>query len=356
MKSTGSTTTSAQTAHASVRLPEATTIGSYSQAIARALQASGIDSTRIFRSVGVPIGSSNDPMTRLPVSTMTRLYRACVDVTHNPYFGLTVARYIHVSNLHALGYALAASANLMDFCQRLERYFRLVSQVAKVSVSEEGGKVLLRFKHLEASSGETEDATFGFLILTMRLLYKQSFNPERVEFHRPMPREGAEPYEALMRAPVSFSHDEGMLVFERADLLQPLFGSCPELAQVNDTIAISYLAKLDKNDVITGVTQKIIELLPSGDCSREKIASALFMSPATLYLKLAERGTSFQALLDLTRKELACNYLHQANRTVTEVTFLLGFTDTSNFTRAFKRWTGSSPKDYRAAEHTTPEH
>ena len=356
MKNTDSNTAPAHTALAPVSLPEATTIGSYSQGIARALQASGIDSVRIFRSVGVPIEAANDPMSRLPVSTMTRLYRACVDVTHNPYFGLTVARHIHVSNLHALGYALAASASLMDFCKRLERYFRLVSQVAEIKLHEEAGQVFLRFRRLGPASHETEDAIFGFLILTMRLLYQKSFNPLRVEFNRPMPREGAEPYETLMRAPVSFSHDEGQLVFDREALLQPLYGSCPELAQVNDAIAISYLAKLDKDDVITRVTQKLIELLPSGDCSREKIASALCMSPANLYLKLAERGTSFQALLDNTRKELACSYLHQANRSVTEVTFLLGFTDTSNFTSAFKRWTGSSPKDYRATEHVAPRH
>jgi AraC-like DNA-binding protein len=323
------------------------TIGSYGVAIARALEASGVDSERIFRAVGVPAGLSNDPMSRLPRATLTRLYRACVDVTNNPYFGLTVARHIHISNLHALGYALAASATLMDFCRRLERYFRLVSQAAKVSVTEADGNVSLRFEHQVEISGETEDAFFAFLILTMRMLYKREFNPVRVEFHRPMPREGAGPYEELMRAPVSFSHADGVLVFANADLEQPLSGSCAELAQVNDNIVIGYLARLDRNDVITGVTQKIIEFLPDGDCSREKVASALFMSPTTLQLKLSQRGTNFQQLLDDTRKELACSYLRQVARSVTEITFLLGFTDTSNFTRAFKRWTGVSPTDFR---------
>jgi AraC-like DNA-binding protein len=324
-----------------------TTIGSYGMAIAKALESSGVDSGRIFRAVGVPTDLSNDPMSRLPITTLTRLYRACVDVTNNPYFGLIVAKHIHISNLHALGYALAASATLMDFCRRLERYFRLVSQAAKVSVTETDGKVLLRFEHLVEISGETEDAFFSFLVLTMRLLYKRRFNPVRVEFHRPMPREGAEPYEALMRAPVTFSHADGVLVFDKADLVQPLDGSCPELAQVNDNIVISYLARLDRSDVVTGVTQKIIEFLPGGDCSRDKVASALCMSPTTLQLKLSQRGTHFQQLLDDTRKELACGYLRQAARSVTEITFLLGFTDTSNFTRAFKRWTGVSPTDFR---------
>ena len=326
---------------------ELTTIGSYGLAIARALESCGIDSARIFRAAGVPPALSNDPLSRLPITTLTRLYRTCVEVTNNPYFGLTVARHVHISNLHALGYALAASATLMDFCRRLERYFRLVSQSAKVSVTEADGNVLLRFEHQVEISGETEDAFFAFLILTMRMLYKRTFNPVRVEFHRPMPREGAEPYEALMRAPVSFSHADGVLVFDKTDLVQPLSGSSPELAQVNDAIVLGYLARLDKSDVITGVTRKIIEFLPDGDCSREKVAKALCMSPTTLQSRLAQRGTHFQQLLDDTRKELACSYLQQAARSVTEITFLLGFTDTSNFTRAFKRWTGVSPTEFR---------
>lgn len=330
-----------------VTTPQATAISAYGLAIARALQASGVDSARVFRAAGIPTELSTDPMSRLPTTSVTRLYHACVEVTNNPYFGLTVARFIQISTLHALGYALAASSTLMDFCRRLERYFRLVSQVAKVSVREADGKVYLRFEHLVDISGETEDAFFGFLVLTMRLLYKPGFNPVRVEFHRPIPREGAEPYEKLMRAPVSFSHADSLLVFDKTDLMQALPGSCPELAQVNDSIALDYLARLDRNDVVTGVTKKIIELLPDGECSRDKVASALCMSPSTLQLKLLQHGTNFQQLFDDTRKELACSYVKQPTRSVTEITFLLGFANTSNFTRAFKRWTGMSPTEFR---------
>jgi AraC-like DNA-binding protein len=328
-------------------LPEATSIGSYGIAIARALQSCGVDSNRVFRAAGIPLELANDPMTRLPATAITRLYRACVDATNNPYFGLIVAKFIQMPTLHALGYALAASSTLMDFCRRLERYFRLVSQVARISVSEADGKVYLRFEHLVDVSGETEDAFFGFLVLAMRRLYKPEFDPVRVEFRRPMPREGAEPYEKLMRAPVSFSHADGLLVFNQSDLRQPLAGSCPELAQVNDNIAIDYLARLDRSDIITGVTKKIIDLLPDGECTRDQVASALGVSPSALHLKLSQQNTNFQQLLDDTRKELGCSYVRQPNRSVTEITFLLGFNDTSNFTRAFKRWTGMSPTAFR---------
>src|SRR5439155_9333612 len=103
-------------------LPEATSISSYGIAIARALQSCGVDSDRVFRAAGIPLELANDPMTRLPVTAITRLYRACVDATNNPYFGLIVAKFIQMPSLHALGYALAASSTLTDFFRRLERY------------------------------------------------------------------------------------------------------------------------------------------------------------------------------------------------------------------------------------------
>jgi AraC-like DNA-binding protein len=327
--------------------PDATTVGIYATAIARALESFGVDSADVFLAAGIPLALANDPMIRLPANSFTQLYRACVEATSNPYFGLIAAKFIEMPTLHALGYALAASSTLMDFCRRLERYFRLLSHAARVSINEADGKVYLRCEHLVDVCGESEDAFLGFLVLAMRRLYKPEFNPVQVQFRRPMPREGAEPYENLMRAPVSFSHLDSLLVFAPADMRQRLAGSCPELAQVNENLAIDYLARLDRSDVIAGVTKKIIDLLPDGDCDRDKVASALGMSPSTLRLKLSQHATNFKQLLDDTRKELGCSYAQQPKRSVTEITFLLGFNDTSNFTRAFKRWTGVSPTEYR---------
>ena len=328
---------------------EATTIGSYCLVIAKALELSGVNSARVFLAAGIPVELSTDPLKRLPTETLTRLYKACVEVTNNPYFGLQVGKLIQITNLHALGYALAASSTLMDFSQRLARYFRLVSQAANVSISVADDKVLLHCELLTDVCGETEDAFFTFLILTMRQLYRPGFNPLRVELCRAMPHEGPGPYEVLCCSPVTFSNKIGLMVFNKADFEQPLDGSCPELAQMNDNVATQYLARLDNGDVVTRVIQKIIEFLPSGECSREKVADALCMSPATMQRKLTLRDTKFQQLLDDTRKELACSYVQQPSRSMTEITFLLGFTDSSNFTRAFKRWTGTSPTNFKSS-------
>lgn len=324
-----------------------TTIGGYAMAIARALDHYGVDSRRVLAAAGIPPVVSNDPMVRLPVGTLTRLYRLCVEVTNDPYFGLTVARFIHISNLHALGHALAASATLLDFLKRLERYFRIASQTATPGLTVGKEEVTLRMTLLTAVSAETQDAFMGFVVLSMRQLHKPTFNPLRVGFAHPPPREGGGPYEKLFRAPVEFDQRDPSATFSRAELEQPLAGACAELAQINDNVATQYLARLDKSDVIARVREKIIEFLPSGDCSRDRVAAALFMSPSTLQFKLTQRDTSFHDILDDTRKELACAYIQQSARSVTEAAFMLGFTDTSNFTRAFKRWTGASPSEFR---------
>jgi AraC-like DNA-binding protein len=333
---------------------QATTIGGYVQAIAKALEYSGVDSARVFRAAAVSPPMANDPMLRVPVADISKLYRTCVEVTNNPYFGLTVARFIHISNLHALGFALAASDTLMEFCLRIERYFRVVSESAKVTIRQADGQVMLSADHLTEVSGETEDAFLGFVVIAMRQSSNVAFNPLAVEFRHAAPRDGAGPYEALFRAPIHFDRPQSRLVFAEADLQRKLAGACPELAQINDNIAVKYLARLDRNDVISLAKQKIVEQLANGECTRELIAKSMGMSATALQFKLSKRDTSFHELLDGTRQEMACSYLQQSALPVTEIAFLLGFNDTSNFARAFKRWTGMSPTDFRDRPATTP--
>lgn len=322
-------------------------IAGYALAIARALEHRGVDSRRVLSAVGLTGAVSNDPLQRLSSSQVTALFRACVEVTHDPYFGLTVGRFIHVSNIHALGYALMASQTLLDFCMRLERFFTIVSQSAALRVERLGQEVALRFCPLTSLCGETEDAFTSFLLRFMQLLFRQDFSPIRIGFHHACPSEGSLPYERFFGVAPIFGQPYTTLVFDTVWMEEPLSGACPELAQYNDKIAADYLAKLDMKDVVARVRAMIIKLLSAGDCTRRKLAREMCMSQATLQLKLAQRGTNFQDLLSDTRHELALGYLAQSSLSITEITFLLGFTDASNFTRAFKRWTNLSPTNYR---------
>jgi hypothetical protein len=156
-------------------------------AIAKALEYKGLDSRNVFRAAGIRHAIRNDPTDRLSVSATAALFRHCVEATQDPYFGLTVAKFIRVSNIHALGYALLASKTLFDFCLRLERYFALVTQAATLHVERNPTEIALRFHPLTHIAGEAEDAWSAFVLHLMRLLYRPDFSPSRIEFRHRCP-------------------------------------------------------------------------------------------------------------------------------------------------------------------------
>ncbi len=116
---------------------------------------------------------------------------------------------------------------------------------------------------------------------------------------------------------------------------------------MSDQVVIDYLKQFDKKNITMQVRARIIEELNNGVPNQEKIASSLNMSLRNLQRKLKEEDTSFKKILDETRSELSRQYLRGSDRSIIEVGFLLGFSEPSNFARAFRRWTGVSPHEYR---------
>lgn len=326
-----------------------TTIGSVLNAVVKALDGYAVSAPALLAEAGLARPVSNDPLVRIPTQQLHHLFALAVEATGDPQFGLAVARQMHFLNLHAVGYALAASETLMDFLRRLERFMRLITDAVALEVRELGDVVELRVHYLMPTSDVAEDVFTGCVIVIMRTLSHDGFAPRRVELRRPAPA-ALPPYEEMFKVEPSFGREQLCLTFDRRDVTARLPGASAELAQVNDLIASKYLARLERGDVVTRTRHKIMELLPKGDCSRNTVARAMDLSPASLRFKLQQRSTSFQQLLDDTRRELACQYLLQLSLSVTEVAYLLGFNDTSNFARAFKRWTGRSPSAFRDGE------
>ncbi len=95
----------------------------------------------------------------------------------------------------------------------------------------------------------------------------------------------------------------------------------------------------------------VIERLPVGIPSQEMVADSLYMSVRNLQRKLQVEGNSYKQILDDVRQQLAEQYLKEKQRSIGEITYMLGFTEPSNFTRAFKRWTGLSPQVYQKSQN-----
>jgi AraC-like DNA-binding protein len=114
-------------------------------------------------------------------------------------------------------------------------------------------------------------------------------------------------------------------------------------------IADRYLESLEQGKVATEVRKLLIQMLPSGKADQDSIANRLYRSTSTLQRQLTAEGTNYRDILESTRRSLAEHYLREGGYTQAEIAFMIGFSDQSNFARAFKRWTGMSPGQYQKA-------
>lgn len=331
------------------QIGEPTAMLAWAVVIAQALEHAGVDSQTLFAEADVEYKLAVNPYMRVPTAKMNRLFALAVKTTNDPCFGLHMAEFIHPTTFHALGYSLYASSTLQDYCERLVRFFRIASDNCRHHIEETADEVKLRIELLVPNlAWESQDGWSAALVKFIRAIYRPGFAPVRVHFLRPaMDGESQAQFERYFRCPVHYSTNEWALIFRKEDMLAALPGGNHELAVMNDKVVMEYLAHLEKSDLGNLVRTHIIKLLPSGHCSKETIAARLAMSPRTLQSKLELQGTTYQDILDQTRRDLAINYMNNQHTSISEITYLLGFSDTSNFGRAFKRWTGQSPSQFR---------
>ena len=155
-------------------------------------------------------------------------------------------------------------------------------------------------------------------------------------------------HEELFGANIEWGADRNTIDLSTDLLERPLPGSVPAVAEASERIAAEYIADFELGTTATQVRRLIARALPSGSASQERIASQLYRSASTLQRQLSAEGTSFRSLLQETRQGLAEQYLKEGRQSQAEIAFMVGFSDQSNFARAFRRWTGMSPGEFRS--------
>ncbi len=330
-------------------LKEATTVGAAAKLVECALRDYGVDAGQIYRDAGLDRKALSSPDARYPFAGMQLMWRLAVERTGDPCFGLTVAEHMQPQAFHGLGFVWLSSDTLVDALKRLVKYQRLISTVVDISLEETPGAVNLVVNILQPSSRlepASVDAAVAVFLRMCRMAVCGPFSPQKVTFRRPRPA-CSQRFEEFFRAPVEFAAEKNVLGFEPQVIYKPLPGADAELLRANDQVVIDYLARFDRESLSVQVRSMLIELLPDGQPTQQGIARSLNLSVRNLQRKLQSEGISFKHLLDETRKELATQYIRDANRRIGEITYLLGFSEPSNFTRAFRRWTGLSPNEYR---------
>lgn len=321
-------------------------------AIRQALLATGYDADDILGRAGIDWADYKYGDKRIPAECINKLEEIAVKEVGDPIFGLSCAEYVTPSNYHALGVGLLYSNNLRDFFQRFTRYFTLISTLATVEYEETDSYG--RFALTGTYEGYCDEAKAfdydSFVAVSMkfiRMAVWPDFKPLKVSIAWLPPDSYQQKYHDYFDCEIEFSASESAIYVDKADLETEFPTANTELARQNDTSVTHYLEKTEGADLPSRVYAKIIEFLPSGDCSREKVAQSLNMTASTFHNKLKKTGSSYQDLLDNTRIDLAKQYIGKDGLSMGEAAYLLGFTDCSNFSRAFKRWLNMSPRAYR---------
>ena len=309
-----------------------------------------LDTDKMLDEVGVDLQAAARGDQRVPFELVDRFWALAVEATGNPSIGLDVVEDMNPAVYRSLGVALLCSSTLRDFFNRFERFFAVISTLETTQFEDNREYASFsdhsQVDYSKATVGCHADAFAAFVVKFIRLVYKPDYSPLKIELAWTPPEEFHQKYHDWFDCKVEFGFDDSRVFIDKQDLDVELFGSNPDIAMQNDQLALSVLERMRKLDLPEQVYSKLIEFLPAGDCSREKVARSLAMSESAFQKKLKAAGTSYQQLLDETRTELAKLHLSEPDMSVDEVAYLLGFSDCSNFTRAFKRWLGVSPREY----------
>jgi AraC-like DNA-binding protein len=182
---------------------------------------------------------------------------------------------------------------------------------------------------------------------TIRMMAGSQWTPQEVQFTHQAPHDSSE-HLRVFHAPVSFGSASNAFVINREFIERQVPAANPRLYKILKQYLERVLNEMPaENGLIASVRKAIAELMRDGAPKLARVAMKMAMNPRTLQRQLREYGVEFKELVDNTRRLSALNYLRNSTNTLTEIAFLLGYSELSAFNRAFKRWTGSTPLNFR---------
>jgi AraC-like DNA-binding protein len=272
-----------------------------------------------------------------------------VALVGDPAIGVRSARFFNPSYLGALGLAWMASSSLREAMNRAARLRSMFNEQIVLEVTERADEVRLTYRLNQPTliPHELGDAHVANLLQLCRIIYGQELMPEDVALTLPTPAD-PEPWTAHYGPVVRFGQNKNSFAISTEDADVPLTGSNPELVAIHEEVIKRHLLNLDRNNILNRIRLKLMDALPSGRVTEEGMAEAMNMSKRTLHRRLRENNETFRSILTQVRQDLANRYIRDPSFSMTEIAFMLGYTDTSAFSRAFRNWFGHAPTHARA--------
>jgi AraC-like DNA-binding protein len=241
-------------------------------------------------------------------------------------------------------------------CKTLGEAFEKSGKYSRIIGNMIEGKARVKFKkvqvalftppHAPQMSRHCYESTLSSSVRMMRLLSGIQINPLEVTFIYPEPESTAE-YERIFCCPVKFGQKENSMTLDWSLGSLPILMANSALLEHFEKYAQEFLTQMERDDEHTRtVTKIILSRLDDDGLSIQKVAKEMSVSVRTLQNRLESEGVVFSDLLRDIREKLAKKYLHE-NYTVEQITYLLGFSEPSVFRKAFKKWAGVTPREYR---------
>lgn len=323
-------------------------LSSWIRSICQTVRGYGIDPIPLMKNAGLDAELLNMPEERYGLQAVRRFWHLLIKATNDPLIGLKVGQEIQVSSLNGLGLAMISSASLSDLLALFARYGKIISTTMLLNLEHDAQGTTLVF-----NTGDGSEPMSAARLACIAFLYRQACSLAQ---HEIVPRfvtltlngEGfSGRLDEYFHIPVTLGAEQDAIGFDYADTIEPYAGANPQLVSLNESVIYRHLSNLNKNDFSGQVLRHIQNALSQGEPKLTDIAALLNITPRTLQRRLREENQTFQQLLDTERKNMAHELLAHSNRRIVEISYMLGFSDPSNLSRACKRWFGCSPAAHR---------
>jgi AraC-like DNA-binding protein len=315
------------------------------------VRAQGGDADGLIHRFSLPPAVEKEPEVILPLASLRDFFEAAEAAVDDPFLGVHVALRFPRGTWGLLEFTSRLSPTLRESFARIARYMPLVNEFVTFTFTERAGQGSLeqRIPGAPLCLGRHGNEFWMTALLTeARKLTGRACVPGRVWLAHPAPRDVGELEAVFGTTQLAFGAEANGFTLSEEELSAPITSADPALLSLLEHHANQALSQREPVQGLSGqVRQRLRENLGQRLPDLEELAGYLRMSPRTLQRRLSSEGTSFQQLLDATREELARVYVRESRLTLAEVAYLLGYSELSTFLRAFRRWTGKTPGQFR---------
>jgi len=321
--------------------------------VVASLGAEGIAADDALRGVQIPASAMVSPAARVSLNQVIQCYRNAIRLSRDPFFAYRTGLKFHVASYGMYGFAILSSTNFRQTMQFAQKYHQLATPLAEISFREQDDHGIWSVTPMPHAAVDVSlyrfltELQLGIHVSLHRDVMGPSFAPQAVYLTNGAAGAAPQDYRAAFGCPVLFGQSENKLLFDAA-----LLRHRPDLGnEVTYSMVVRLCDELmDELKLRSGVAGKVREALLvnlARPTSFDAVARYLKMSSRTLRRKLSEENTSFRALLDDLRMQVAIKYLRDTDLTTEAVAGALGFSEASGFRHAFRRWTKATPQDFR---------